>query len=189
MPKFHSLRSVSSLGINDESREPLSAFRTTATENAEALFNQELQLTHATRTTVLSHEHNFHAKPVDPIYYSKSPQSDSATQRGETTSAKYRAPQVNAEQALQPLQSYQSQSLVTALQLTMEPKTNRLPVLIPGEMKRTKLQPVTEELSTVTRRTISRFKMGIVLGAMMTFTFLTALSFAPANQGMHILAF
>jgi soluble lytic murein transglycosylase-like protein len=65
----------------------------------------------------------------------------------------------------------------------MEPKTNRLPLFIPAEMKKAKPRPVTEQLSLGTRRIISRFKLGIVLGAMAAFTFLTVFSFGPANQG------
>jgi soluble lytic murein transglycosylase-like protein len=65
----------------------------------------------------------------------------------------------------------------------MEPKTNRLPVFIPAEMKKTKQQPATKVLSPATRRTISRFKQGIVSGAVIAFLFLTAFSFGSANPG------
>jgi hypothetical protein len=68
----------------------------------------------------------------------------------------------------------------------MEPKTNRLPVVIPAEMKKRKLRSVTEEISPATRRTISRFNLGIVLGAMVAFLFLTAFSFGSANQGKPV---
>ena len=189
MPKFPSLRPVSPLPINDEVGEPLSAFHTTATENVENIFNQEIELPHAAETPTPSGKQYSQVDPITPLSDSQPVQSGTTTQRAQTTPLRYRVPQTDTEKPLQSLQPYQPQSLLTALQLTMEPKTNRLPVLIPAEMKKSKALAVTEERSTVTRRTMSRFKVGIVLGAMVAFTFLTALSFGPVNQGKHLLPF
>jgi len=184
MPKFHSLRPVYSLPSNAEPREPLPAFRTIVTESA-----HEIEPAHAPVTRTLPATQQFQAEPINPHYTVQLAQSSNIMPRVQALSAKYRAPQIETEQALQPLPSTQAlqyqppQSLLTALQLTMEPKTHRLPVVIPAEMKRSKRRPVTEELSPTTRRTISRFKLGIVSGAMVAFLFLTAFSFGSANQG------
>lgn len=189
MPKFHSLRPVYPLQIDDEPREPLPAFRTIATESAQEIFNQEIEPTHAPVTSTLSAKRQFQTEPISPLYTVQPAQSSSITPRALALPAIYRASQIKAERALQPLPSTQAlqhnppRSLLTALQSAMEPKTNRLPVVIPAEMKRRKQQPVTQELSPATRRTISRFKLGIVSGAMVAFLFLTAFSFGSANQG------
>jgi soluble lytic murein transglycosylase-like protein len=190
MPKFHSLRTVYPPLINDESRELSPALRTVVTKNAQDIFNQEIELAHAPVTPALSGEQHFQAEPISPLYAAQPAQSRITTPRVAGLSAQYIAPQVKTEKALQPLrptqalQSHQPQSLLAALQSTMEPKINRLPVLIPAEMKKIKQQPA-EALSPATRRTISRFKQGIVLGAMVAFLFLTAFSFGPANQSIH----
>jgi hypothetical protein len=180
MPKFHSLRPVYPPRIDDEPREPLPASRIAVAENSQDIFKQEIGLTHATITPAPSDEQHRQAKFASHL---------SSVQLAQSTSSRYIAPQVKAKKALQPLQSTQAlqsnqpHSLLAALQLTMEPKTNRLPVFIPAEMKRPKRQPATEQLSPGTRRIISRFKLGIVLGAMAAFTFLTVFSFGSANQG------
>lgn len=189
MPKFHSLRPVYPPRINDEPREPLPAFRTEVTENAQSAFNQEIELTYATVTPTLSGKQRFRTEPISPLYTAQPTRSSSTEARIQTLPLRYTAPQVEAEQALQlrpstqALQQQPPQSLLTALQLAMEPKTNRLPVIIPAMMKKSKQQLVTQELSPATRRTISRFKLGVVLGAMVAFLFLTAFSFGSANQG------
>ena len=180
MPKFHSLRPVYPPRIDDEPREPLPASRIAVAQNPQDIFKQEIELTHANITPALSDEQHWQAKFASHL---------SSVQLAQSTSSRYIASPVKAEKALQPLQSTQAlqsnqpNSLLAALQLTLEPKTNRVPVFIPAEMKRTKRQPVTEQLSPGTRRIISRFKLGIVLGAMVAFTFLTIFSFGSANQG------
>src|SRR5262249_13897836 len=188
MPKFHSLRPVYPSRINKEPREPLSVFRTIVTENAQGISNQEIEPTYATATPTLSNIQRFQTEPIRSLYTIQSAQSSITTPR-QASSLTYRASQIETEQALQPFSSTQAvqyqppQSLLTALQLTMEPKTNRLPTVIPAEMKKRKQQLVKEELSPATRRTISRFKQGIVSGAIVAFLFLTAFSFGSANQG------
>jgi Transglycosylase SLT domain len=187
MPKFHSLRPVYPPRIDDEPREPLPASRIAVAENPQDIFNQEIELTYATVTPASFDEQYWQAKPASHLSSVQPAQSTSP--RVQVEASRYTAPQVKAKKALQPLQSTQAlqsnqpHSLLAALQLTMEPKTNRLPLLIPAEMKRTREQPVTEQLSPGTRRIISRFKLGIVLGAMVTFTLLTVFSFGSANQG------
>ena len=187
MPKFHSLR------INDEPREPLPAFRTT--ENAQDILNQKIEPKYTTVTPAVSDEQYFRVEPISDRYTVQPTQSNSPTARVQTLPSRYRASQVNTEKALQllpstqPLQASHPQSLLTALQSTMEPKTNRLPVVIPAEMKKSKKPLAAEELSPATRRTISRFKVGIVSGAMVAFLFLTAFSFAPTNQGKPMYTF
>lgn len=169
MPKFHSLRPVYPPRIDAEPREPLATFPTAATENAQDIFNQEIELTDASVTPALSNEPHF--------------QPGITTPRVQVSPLRYKAPQEKAPQLLQSAQALQPHSLLTALQSTMEPKNNRLPIIIPAEMKKRKQQPAAKELSPVTRRTISRFKLGIVSGAMVAFTLLTALSYRPVSQG------
>src|SRR5436190_1684226 len=97
MPKFPSLRPVTPLLINDELGEPISALRTTATENAENIFNQEIELPHATVIPVSSGKQHSQTDPIAPIYTSRSVQSGITTQRAQTTPLEYRAPQVDTE--------------------------------------------------------------------------------------------
>jgi Transglycosylase SLT domain len=187
MPKFHSLRPLHPLRIDDEPREPSSAFHTQIIEDP---FNQnieQLPRDHGTQTFYNEYEQHFQAEPISrPLYSVQPAQSNTSittptTPRMQALSSRHMALQTSTEKALQPY------SLITALQLTMEPKTNRTPVVIPAVMKKTKQLPVTEALSPTTRRTISRFKLGIVLGAMTAFLFLTAFSLGPASQGKDTL--
>jgi hypothetical protein len=210
MPKFHSLRSAYPPRTNDEPGSPLPAFNTAGTENAEVIFYRESEVNHPRVVPTSPREQYSQAGPLAPRHTGRlapsgraqtgslmyrapqgsREQASQPLQPAQTTSLMYRVPQVNSERALEPLQSAepsQPHSLVTALQLAMEPKTNRLPVLIPAERKRGKEPPVTGVLSPATRRTISRFKMGVVLGALIAFTFLTAFSFGPVNQGKPLI--
>lgn len=186
MPKFHSLRSAYPPRTKNEPGVPLSALYPTGNKYAEDIFNREIELKRPTVIPPLPGEQYSQTEPITSLYTRGPVQPAIPTQRAQTRSLIYQAPQVNIEKALQPLQPSQPHSLITALQLTMEPKTNRLPVVIPAERK--KPSSVTETLSPATRRTISRFKMGVVLGALVAFTFLTAFSFGPVNQGKPLIS-
>jgi hypothetical protein len=198
MPKFHSLRSLQPVRIDDEPGEPSPASHTSVIDKAQAPFHQPVDFPRVPVTQGLSgeaeHEQHFQANPISPTHSLLSAQSGLATP---TTTAKHAPPpkytkplyNTQKQQVVQPakstqaLQSYQPQSLLTALQLTMEPQTNRTPIVIPAVMKKTKQRPTTQVLSPNTRRTISRFKLGIVLGALVAFIFLTAFSLGPVSQG------
>jgi len=181
MPKFHSLRPVYPPRINDELRELSPTFRTT--ENAEKISDQGIELTDTTVRPTSTGELRLQAEPISSTYPA---QPRSTTPRIQAFPSRYTDPQkktLQLAQSAQALQRSQPQSLLTALQSTMEPKTNRLPVIIPADMKRRKQPAVTKELSPAVRRTISHFKLGIVLGAVVAFTFFTAFSYGTASQG------
>lgn len=173
MPNFHSLRSFQPPEFENESREPLQKkVYTTASQE----FRLYPPLMHR-----LSGKHLSQAKSPCPI---PSPQASTLNINTHQciTPGSVKIPVQQRTTSTEALQPLQPQSLITTLQLTIEPKTNRLPIIIPAEMRRTKKTAAERELSPATRKTISRFKLGIVIGAIMAFMALTAFSFAPVNQ-------
>ncbi len=75
------------------------------------------------------------------------------------------------------------QSLITALQATMDTKVMRPPLVIPAAMKRTRQLPQTEELALGTRRMHPHLRLSIVFGSLFAVLLFTMLTLSPLVNG------
>jgi hypothetical protein len=174
MPNFHSLRSFQLPVIENESREPFQEKVCTTASRGLGLYPPIVH-------TLSGGNRLSQTKSLSPIQTSQASTLSTNTRQCITP----RQAMIQVQQPVRltrELQPLQPQLLITALQLPMETKTGRLPTIIPAEMRRAKKTVVERELSPATCKTISRFKLGIVIGAMIAFICLTAFSFAPVNQ-------